>query len=1161
MRFCGDCGTRLSPVDGPAPAQPHTTGDDLRSVRVETGVLQPRHSPAGRSTTVGPSIDSSRMGVMTGADLLERFKQAGIEAAGQRRNVTVLFVDLTGYSHLSEELSDEVLYDLVQRFIRVLADDVYKYEGMVDKFTGDGLMALFGAPIAYENNAERAIRSAIDMQADVARLSEEIEELHGRSLRVHIGLNAGSVIVGGIGSDAYMNYTAIGDVVNLARRLEETADGGTILVSESVQRQTRRLFDFETLAPRHMKGIQREVTAYRVIGAKEKPGSVRGLDGLRAPMIGRENELNQMMSMADSLVKQRQGGVVLLLGEAGMGKSRLTAELRAGLNPVEVRILEGHSLTYRKSIAYWIFQDVLRNYLGVTADTPANEIQQRLTDEVKLAFGQGSEWRERLPYLEHLLAIEPSDLAASRRIQYLDAGQLRQQIFLAVRDLLVVEARRKPILLILEDLHWADDASLELLSFLLESTLRVPLLIYAISRPFEGGAVQAVRERARQRLANHFLLLHLQALPPDQSKQLFHALLTIPDLPEALREGIIQRAAGSPFYLEEILRMLIENNVIYLDGIHWRMSPGADPGAIGVPDTLQGLILTRFDRLPPVQRRVLQTAAVIGYQFSADVLGRVLEPMAEVEISSALEWLQEREFIRPEAGSFGAEFIFKHVLVSDAVYSTLLQRDRRELHSRVGEAIETLYAGRLDNQVELLASHFLRSPLLDRALRYLILAGEKAARDFANEQARQHYVQALGLLPRVQYSQDQALQIHMGLGDALVIAGEYQAARDHYQMALEQIGDQADDAVIRQRSVLLRKVGITFERQGDYEKSLARLYAAEQVLAGSQADFLIERANIFNDIGWIHSRRGNLEQAGTHLLRALDLAEQGSQLDVIASILNRLGGICYQRGDLSQAARYLARSLELREKIGDIVAVARSYNNLGLLCWRQSDLDGALNNFNHALRLQSNLGDVEGQLELQMNIGLIEIDRGNLPEAGKHIQEALESAESIGHSYYVGYANEHLSLLYNYQGQYATALKHGQKSLASFNEIGVQDHLVDVHTFIGQASLGLADLTGAQESARMVLSLLDGGAGRGTESEGRALRMLGGLACAHQDWKAAQSFYERSEQVFTQVGNQVERARTLLELSNLAATCGQAGPAVGYQNDAREILTRLGVNL
>jgi len=1162
MRFCGNCGTRLQEGEStPTPA-----GGGLGHIRIETGSLDP-HVVANAPLTGAGLADTNGLGVMTGADLLERFRRAGLEASGQRRSVTVLFVDLTGYTHLSEELPDEVLYELIQKFIKALADDVLKYEGMVDKLTGDGLMALFGAPIAYENNAERAVRAALDMQTDVARLSQEIPDLQGRPLTLHIGLNSGSVIVGGVGNDAIMNYTAIGDSVNLSRRLEEVAGPGSILVSESVYRQTRRLFEFVPQPPQRLKGISREVTAYRVVRPKEKPESVRGLDGLRAPMIGREAELRQLRQMVDHLVVDRQGGLVLLLGEAGMGKSRITAELKSSIDPSEVRVLEGRSLTYRKSMAYWIFQDVLRSYLGVNLDTSASEVRARLQEEIRRLFPISDEWRERLPYLEHLLSLEPSDAGAAERIRYLDAGQLRQQIFLVVRDVLMVETEIKPLLLILEDLHWADDASIDLLQFLLDSVRRAPLLVYAISRPFEGGAVKALTERARQRLASHFLSIRLQALPPEYSKELFHALLFIPDLPETLREGIITRSAGSPFYLEEILRMLIENNIIYQDGGHWRMTSGADPSNIGVPETLQDLILTRFDRLSQPQRRVLQTAGVIGYQFNSAVLKAVLSPLPSDQVQQSLDWLVEREFIQPDPTSPGEngteDYIFKHVLVSDAVYSTLLQRDRRELHQKVGQAIEQTYADHLDGQVELLASHFLRSPMLDRALSYLILAGQKASRDYANEQARQQYIQALSLLPRVSYSPTQALQIHIGLGDALVIAGEYQAARDHYQTALEVMEDpdHANPEWVRQTSNLQRKIGITFERQGDYDKAMARLLAAEEMLGRSETTYPVERASILNDIGYIHSRRGKLDQAEFTLIRALALAERNGQIDVVASVLNRLGGICYQRDDLIQATQYLTRSLELREKIGDIVNVARSYNNLGLLKWKQGDQDGGLECFNRSVRLQTNLGDVEGLISLNTNIGLIEIDRGNLAASEVHFREALASAEQIGHTFYIGDSHKHLALFNMYTENWSMMLSHAQKGLESFMSIGVQDHQLELWTFIGLAYLNLGQIHECEEAAGKAIELMNSAHGfavTGGEGEGRALRLLSGLARARKDYGAARRHLEKSAADFAQIGNRVEQARSLLDLADVLVDSGDLDRAREWLEAARIIFDSLG---
>lgn len=1172
MRFCGNCGTRL--VNASPAGQ-------------ESGQNLP---VSGRA----PSIDPERLGVMTGADLLERFHQAGLEASGQRRSVTVLFVDLTGYTNLSEELSDEELYELVQKYIRVLVNAVYKYEGMVDKLTGDGLMALFGAPIAHENNAERALRSAMDMQMEVDRLSRELD-LNGRDLRIHIGLNAGTVIVGGLGSDSMMNYTAIGDSVNLARRLEEAAGPGEILVSESVFRKTYRLFDFDVVPALSLKNISRKVNAYRVTGQKAQPGQVRGLEGLHAPMIGRENEFSQVLGMVDRLVTARQGSVVLLVGEGGIGKSRLTSELKAHLNCDEVNVLEAHSLTYRKAIAYWIFQDMLRAYLELDLEAPEADVRSRLSETVRQVLGSAG--AEKLPYLEHMLGLEPSDPYAAGRIRYLDAGQLRQQIFLAVRDLLVAEARRRPLLLILEDLHWADEASLALIRFILDGIRAEPLLIFAISRPFEGGAVHAIHQRASQRLADRYAYIRLQALPFEKSNQLLEALLSVPELPESFRQQIIQRSAGLPFYLEEILRMLIEDDVLYFDSAgdggagQWRLSPGADIRAIGVPDTLQGLILTRFDRLNPIIRKALQTASVVGYQFHGQVLRRVFESLlvdGQVEemqdgegFEEALQLLVEREFVIPQPSAVNAEesFIFKHVLVSDAVYSTLLQRDRKDLHTRAAQAIEAVYAGRIDGQIEVLASHYLRSPLLDRALHYLILAGQKAARSFVNEQARQHFAQALELLPKVAHSYKQAVQVHMGLGDALLTAGEYPAARDQYTRASEALasGLQSgvsgadlceeggepgseripEEACIRMQSVLARKIGQTYERQGEYETALDCLQRAQSLLDQHSDSYVTDQANTLCDIGWIWFRRGNLDQAEALFLKALALSETVDQPDVLASVLNRLAGIYFQRDAPEQASAYLEQSLMLREQIGDVVAVARSYNNLGLLSWKKGDLASALDNFTHSFELQSNLGDVEGVIELHTNMGLIEMDRGNLADSERHFQQALEMAGQIGHLYHVSLARLHLSLLNLYAGHWHKVLDYAQMSLRGFQELRVKEHLLDLTMLFGWAYLGLGD-EGHLEDALNRLDDLMQQAGGPSESEGRAMRLKGVIARRRGKLDQAKDALERSISIFTQLGSQIERARSLVELGSVYRLAGE--PSAEKFSEAKRIFEHTGAN-
>jgi len=1103
-----------------------------------------------------------------GADLLERFRQAGLEAAGQRRVVTILFVDLSGFTAFSQQMDNEDMYILIQQYLSLLAKNVYKYDGMVDKFMGDGLMAIFGAPIAHENSAELAIRSALDMQTEMAEFSQQAQARLKRDLRLHIGLHTGPVIVGSIGSSMLMNYTAIGDTVNLAYRLEQHCPAGAILASETTYQHTRALFDFVAVAPLALKGISQSVPAFRVLAPKLMPGSTRGIEGLHAPMIGRETELSHLKQAAEKLFEEKKGRLVLIQGEAGIGKTRLTNEFRAALIPGRIRTLVGHSYTYRRSVAYWIFLDLLRSNLGVLPSASEVELHQGLKTRVESLFGEGS--AAILPYLEYLFSLKLSDPDAAERLGYLDAAQLRQQIFLAIREVLVAEARRTPLVLIFEDLHWADETSLDLLSFLVDTVRQEPILVLALSRPYQEGALPKIVERARRYLAERFIEIQLKSLTPNQSEKMLLLLLAVPDIPEGLYSQIVQRAAGNPFYLEEIIRMLIDEKLLNQVGDRWDLSPEVSNRVLGVPETLQGLILTRFDRLRETERRILQVAAVVGRSFNAGILSRVLPGLDTKNLQAGMKELEEREFILPEAGAGDTDYIFKHALVSDAIYSTLLKAERSELHTLVGEAIETLYADRLEEQIELLARHFSWGTRQDRALHYLILAGHKAARDFANQQARQHFEAALDLLERVKHTTEQALQVETGLADMLVLAGEYLPAREHYQAALQFLvtvpadsGDTRPRGNAAARASLYRKIGTTYERQGDYDQALTCLGEAQQALDRSAQPAAVDRAWVLNDMGWIHSRRGNLEAAEKNLLDALVLVEESAQYDVIASIYNRLGGLYFQQDRLEPASNYVRKSLVLRQEIGDANAVARSYNNLGLLGWRRGDWDSALENFKRSIELHATLGDVEGTVALHSNLGLLHLDRGDFSEARKHLDLTLLTAQQIGHAYYIGLAYLYLSRYAVLHEEWKSALETCERSGQIFNEIGVTDYLVDLSTNTGLAWLGLGDLDKAHHFAREALGWSTrqlGGESQAGQSEdrGRGLRLLGQVTLAKGDVNTARKALSESGAIFEAVGNELEKGRTACALASLEAVCEDEAATRKALNEARLIFRQLG---
>ncbi len=1138
MRFCGNCGSRLS----------------------ATGMLESGPLSGMPNLAVLPE----QVGVMMGADLLERFRQAGLEAAGQRRNVTLLFADLSGFTGLSQRLDTEELFVLVQQFANRMARSVYKFEGMVDKFIGDGLMAIFGAPIAQENNAEMAIRAALDMQQEIASFSQEVQERYqSEELRLHIGLHSGIVIVGSMGSSLMMNYTAIGDTVNLAARIEQNADPGAIWVSQTVYQFTRPLFDFETLPPLQVKGYDYPINAYRLVGPRIAPGSVRGVEGLSAPLIGRETEIRQLHDAADQLIARHQGKFIFIEGEAGIGKSRLTVELRAYLRPLPVRVLIGHSYTYRRMVPYWIFQDLMRGLFGLHQNTPEPLAVSTIKDRVNRLSGINPS--ETLPFLCVLLGVGLDRSEVAERIRYLEAAQLRQRIFLAVRQVLAAEARLNPLVLIFEDLHWTDETSLDLLDFMLDSALETPLLCLCISRHYQDEALDRLVQKAERYLGKQCLRLSLVQLTPTESEKLLAELLAVPKLPPMLHEQILSRSAGNPLYLEEILRMLIDEQKIHYINGHWQPATGTLTGTLGVPDTLQGLILARFDRMEPTQRRVLQIASVIGRNFSSQVLQDVLrqEEFDDVALQACFDDLEQRGFILPVAGLTDFDYYFKHVLVSDAIYSALLKSERNELHGKVGEAIERIYPERLDELTELLARHYSWSPRSDRALHYLLLAGRKEAHNYANQQARQSFEQALDLLQRIDHEPEQEIEALIGLADVLVFIGNYPDAVQHYQTALDLLATRDRVQTARQRSSLLGKLSSAYERQGNYEQALAMLAEAQAARQEESEPSPIEQAKILNATGWIFLRRGSLDLAEDTLKRGLDLVENTDEYETIASIVNRLGGVAYQKGHLEQASKYVQRSLEIRKQIGDVNAVARTYNNLGLLNWRRGAWNSALENFKRSIELHGSLGDVEGTIEINSNLGLVYLEQGDFENAYKSFSQALLSAQRIGHSYHVGLAYLHLARYALFHEDWEQVLSYCQKSKKIFDEIGVTEHRIYGEVYSGLAWLRQGDLPEAISAAKNALQFFKP-SDSSTLSEERAhvLRLWSQVELAQGGkMEAAIEGLRQSIHLFGSMGNQVEQARSQVILSSVILANGDSTTAQSLLDDARDVFLRLGARV
>jgi len=794
-KFCRECGTKLPPVcpncGNEVSPQDKFCAECGTQLVVEGLSTQPSVTvaPDEASQTLKLEDLHSQLQSFIPDALTQKYLVAEQQATGENRLITSLFADISGFTSLSETQSSESIFHLMQDCFKQLVSIVAGYEGSISGFRGDGLLALFGAPILHENDAERAILAAMEMR----------HAMQEKGLEVKIGLNTAMMTVGEIQTQLHKEYTAYGTDVNLAKRLQEAADPGQILVGNGTHRLTRRMFDFQVLQELSLRGFSQLITAYVLQQVKDQPEKLRGIEGLRARMIGREHEFADLKDAADMWLAG-QGQIVAVIGEAGIGKSRLVSELKEYLNSREeaeqvISILEGRCVSIGQPISYWPFIDILSAYFGLSEADDEPTRASKVTVSITHLMPQGAD--ETLPLLGNVLSIRFGD-ELDDRLKFASPEQIRHQTLMRLRDLLETEARAQPLLLILEDLHWGDDLSLDLISLLMDELTNTPLMLLCVYRPEREHRVWQLSEQARRKCLDRYTELRLKPLSTIESRKLVESLLTIENLPEATKEEILTKSEGNPFFIEEVIRSLIEQEMIYRDDDHWRARD--EIATISVPDTIQSVLLARVDRLQTEARYVLQCASVIGRLFRYRLLRHISHQ--EEQLDNYLTEFEQKELVFPERTVPEVEYAFKHAFTQEATYAGILEQQRREFHHQVAEGIERLYHERLDEYYEELAHHYSRSGNANKAVEYLLKAGNKAKESYANEVASQYYKDALLRLPELEEEKTEWKLVALeGLGQIHALLGEHGEAITSFQEALS-----------------IRKA------RGDTPQNLARLY-------------------------------------------------------------------------------------------------------------------------------------------------------------------------------------------------------------------------------------------------------------------------------------------------------------------------------------------------
>jgi class 3 adenylate cyclase len=574
-------------------------------------------------STPADNAQLSRLAAATPAGLAAKLQAAGA-LGGEQRIVTVLFADIVGSTELARDLGSELWMKVIHDILDRITPAIYRYEGTLARLLGDGVWAFFGAPVAHEDDPVRAVRAGLDLLDAARTYADAMRREYGSELALRACLNTGPVVVGPVGDDLRYEYAASSPTVNLAARLKFVAEPMSLVVSEHTHRFIAPVFHTEDLGQIEVRGNQ-PVAVYRVRGTRSAPGPLRGLvgAGLESPMVGRDTELATLLQLCEA-VRAGLGRAVLIVGEPGLGKTRLISEWQATLarQPVQQPFLwaEGRCLSYGQGLAYHLLIDLLRAILGVPE--AAGEAETRttlhtLTDEL---FAEVAP--EVYPYLGHLLSVRLEG-GAAEQVGLLDPQALQAQYLVAVRRLLGALAARQPLVLILEDLHWADPSSTDLLVKLLPLASAAPVLLCMAARPERDAPAWRLVTAARETLGGSLTEITLHALSDSDSRQLVANLLQIEALPESVRGAILKKAEGNPFFVEEVIRMLIDRGAIVKRGDDWVAAAGIDE--VEIPDNLHSLLLARIDRLPEDVRHTLRVAAVIGRQFPVKVLEHVLQ--------------------------------------------------------------------------------------------------------------------------------------------------------------------------------------------------------------------------------------------------------------------------------------------------------------------------------------------------------------------------------------------------------------------------------------------------------------------------------------------------------------------------------------------------------
>jgi class 3 adenylate cyclase/tetratricopeptide (TPR) repeat protein len=1063
--------------------------------------------------------------------------------AGERRVVTMLFCDVRGSTSMAEDLDPEEWTDVMNAAYEHLIAPVYRYEGTVARLMGDAILAFFGAPIAHEDDPQRAVMAGLDIVSGIGPFRERLARERGLDLNVRVGINTGPVVVGEVGSEQRQEYSAMGDAVNVAARMEQTAEPGTVQITEDTYRLVADLFEVEPLGEVELKGKRRPVPAYRVLGRLAAPWRVRAATPLDAPLVGRAAELAAVRAALEDADRDR-GSVVLITGEPGLGKSRLVEEanaLWAERHPDDDRRWDfWHCVPYDTMLPYAQYRRLIRERAGVLESDRAEVVRSKLAGLMRIAPEGWAERSERVS--RALLGVEVADEP------HLEGEAFRRE----AAELLVGStlAQGGPRLIVFEDLHWCDRASLELVRAVAGLAEEAPIVCLITFRPDPSAVSWGFSERVQAELPDRSTLIELRPLSNEQSDELIGELLPVREMPEDVRARILDKTEGNPLFVQEVVRALIDRGLVEHAEGGWRLA--GDVEEVAIPDTVQSLITVGLDRLPEGARRTLQAAAVIGRTFDENVLLAVAEGNGDVR--DHVDELERRDLIRSTGRVPGREFTFRHALTQEAAYGSLLLKHRRTVHRRVAETLEAANGQRPDEVAPLLARHYAEAGDDAATLRYAEIAGDAAARLYANDEAERHYRTAIDVARRTGAATSLLTALYGRRGGTLELAGRYDDAIANYDEMREAAEATGDEAMALAANGSFAMLYSTVTPKFDPE--LGRRLSEENVATARRlGDREAEARSLWNILVSSVYGSGDPDRAVEAGEASLAIARELGHREQIAFTLNDLCRAYLATNDFRTAALRLEEARTMWEELGNRPMLSENVSMSSAMHMLEGALDAALAESRTALSIADSIGNDWGRSRSRIGIYRVLAYLGDLGPAMREMERSIEEGERGGFVYAgVGPRGE-LAMALAYLGDPERALGVADHALAVARE-----HLPPAIEIAQVARAHLLLALGDLEGARTALETEPGFAVEPDRTIVMATAVLARsrLALAVGDPDEAARLAETSADDLRSRGIRIFVAEALAQLAKAHVASGRLEDAERILGRARDQAERVG---